>query len=83
MVSAGCRWARSGGALARDARRGGVLGFPVRDERCLGGRNVGARQRRAAGGRDLAGRHPVREVRGARFLGGDLLAELAICSSLR
>lgn len=66
VCSQGCRWPGSGGALARHARRGGVLGFPVRDERCLGSRNVGARQRRATGGRDLACGHPLREVRGYR-----------------
>ena len=59
----GRRRPRASGALARHAGRGGVLSLPVRDEGCLGSRHVGARQRRAAGGRDLAGRHPLREVR--------------------
>lgn len=64
--TSGRRRSSASGALARHDRRRGVLCFPVRHQRSLGGRDVGARQRRAAGGGGVARGHIVWEVRDCR-----------------
>ena len=63
FAPSGCRWACPLYPLARNARRGRVLGVPAWNEGGSGSCDVGARQRRRARGGDVAGRNTMRKVK--------------------